>query len=555
MRWRGRRQSTNIRDIRGSGRGGFGGGPRMVRRAGGGLGTLIVIVAVALFPFGSIESHHLPFIAKRWVQGPEDRIVHVRESAAQTLMYVELRAAGEVHSHRLLTNALSMAGNYSSARRYSKLYVYLPVAIHPDPRNALVISFGLGSTAKAVTDTASFEHVDVVDISKDILELSRIVYEESEHPLRDPRVEVHIEDGRYFLQATDRRFDLITGEPPPPNAAGVANLYTREYFALARERLNEGGMISYWLPIHSVPENGSLAVIRSFCDVFEDCTLWNGTGRDLMLVGSRNATRRVTGEHFRRQWSDPAVRDELVALGFERPEQLGALFIAGAAYLKDLTRDVAPLVDDFPKRILGPPPDLQELEPLYRTWTDTARARERFEADPFVATLWPPSVREASLPYFAAQQIINDQTFGLRPAGESLVRDTIEILTETDLVAPALWMMGTNADLLRIAHAAEAKGRDFPNLDFYRGVEQIAHRRFANAPPLFERSERNPHNFTVATSLRILALCAAGRPDEARALAVERRPRMPRDARVDDFFDAVAGFCEGGGLEVAYTPD
>jgi hypothetical protein len=58
MRWRGRRQSTNIRDVRGSsgfGRGGFGGGiggfgrPRVIRRAGGGLGTLVVIVVVALF--------------------------------------------------------------------------------------------------------------------------------------------------------------------------------------------------------------------------------------------------------------------------------------------------------------------------------------------------------------------------------------------------------------------------------------------------------------------------------------------------------------------------
>ena len=52
---------------------------------------------------------------------------------------------------------------------------------------------------------------------------------------------MHIEDGRYFLQTTDRQFDLITGEPPPPGIAGVENLYSREYFQLIHDRLADGG--------------------------------------------------------------------------------------------------------------------------------------------------------------------------------------------------------------------------------------------------------------------------------------------------------------------------
>ena len=123
-----------------------------------------------------------------------------------------------------------MAGSHASARRYSKLYVYLPVALHPGPKRGLVISYGLGSTAKALTDTAAFESIDIVDISEEMLEMSDMVYAEGDSPLRDPRVEVHVEDGRYFLQTTQRSYDLITAEPPPPAAAGVVNLYTQEYF-------------------------------------------------------------------------------------------------------------------------------------------------------------------------------------------------------------------------------------------------------------------------------------------------------------------------------------
>jgi spermidine synthase len=517
--------------------------------------ALAFTLAVALFPFGTLESRHLSHIVKRWIQSPEDRVTLVHESASQTLMYIEQRILGKTHSHRLVTNALSMAGSHSTARRYSKLYVYLPVALHPDPKNALVISFGLGSTAKAVTDTAAFEHIDVVDISKDILELSSIVYADGEHPLNDPRVEVHVEDGRYFLQATDRRFDLITGEPPPPGAAGVVNLYTREYFELVRDRLNEGGMVSYWLPIHSVSEQASLAITRSFCDVFEDCSLWNGIGRDLMLVGTRGATQRVSDEHFARQWRDPVVAEELIGLGFERPEQLGALFIGGADYLHELTRDTLPLVDDFPKRIHGPIPNLYQLEPMYLTWTDTERARERFLEDPFIASLWPPALREATLPYFDSQRVINTLSFGLRPADRSRAHDTLAILTQTELVAPAMWLLGTNADYQRIVEAAEGRARENPNLQFHRGAALVARRQYEAALEPLELSEQNPRNFTLATSVRILALCAAGRADEAQALAEERRPRMVAEPRVDDFFETMGRYCDAEPMAVAWAGD
>ncbi len=138
-----------------------------------------------------------------------------------------------------------MSGTGWGARRYMKLYVYLPVALHPDPKSALLISYGVGSTAKALTDTPDFQTIDVVDISPEILEMSAIVYPvPSDHPLNDPRVTVHVEDGRYFLQTTKQTFDLITGEPPPPIMAGVANLYSREYFQLIHDRLAEGGMVS-----------------------------------------------------------------------------------------------------------------------------------------------------------------------------------------------------------------------------------------------------------------------------------------------------------------------
>src|SRR6185503_11659685 len=164
-----------------------------------------------------------------------------------------------------------------------KLYVYWAMAMHPEARRALLVCYGVGNTAKALVDTRSLHSIDVVDISRDVLALSSVPYPPpAASPLTDPRVRVHVEDGRFFLSTTDQEFDLITAEPPPPMNSGVVNLYSREYFALLRSRLAEGGVVTYWLPVTQLSPAGAKSIARAFCDVFDDCSLWTGGGGDWM---------------------------------------------------------------------------------------------------------------------------------------------------------------------------------------------------------------------------------------------------------------------------------
>ncbi len=164
-------------------------------------------------------------------QGGAYRPVEVREGLTETIIYLRRDAWDEPLSYRMITNDYSMSSTTLVALRYMRLYVWWPMAVRPESRKALLISYGVGVTAKALTDTKSLESIDMVDISRDVLELNRIVYPNPKDlPQNDPRVRVHVEDGRYFLQTTPERFDIITGEPPPPKMAGIVNLYTQEYF-------------------------------------------------------------------------------------------------------------------------------------------------------------------------------------------------------------------------------------------------------------------------------------------------------------------------------------
>ncbi len=208
------------------------------------LSAATVIVALVSFPFGLMREHYL--------RVPIDRVRHnseiaaFREGRSETILYLQTRFLGEPLSQQLVTNGFSMSANSAIIRRYMKAYVWLPVALRPEPHKALLISYGVGTTAKGLTDTRSLEQIDVVDLSREVLELSDVVFRDPRsHPLRDPRVRIFIDDGRYHLQTSQERYDLITGEPPPPKNAGIVNLYTREYFELVHERLAEGGIHTY----------------------------------------------------------------------------------------------------------------------------------------------------------------------------------------------------------------------------------------------------------------------------------------------------------------------
>jgi spermidine synthase len=488
----------------------------------------LLAALLALFPFGLMESRFLPRSVERMAQGTF-RVVAVREGLTETIQYARMDYLGEPYFYRLITNGYSMAGTAPMAQRYMRLFVYWPLAIHPDPRSALLISYGVGTTAKALTDSRGLESIDVVDTSRDVLEMSAIVHPPGRSPLDDPRVRVHVEDGRYFLQTTSRRFDLITGEPPPPKVAGVVNLYTREYFELIHERLSEGGIVTYWLPIGGLAVSETKAIVRAFCDAFADCSLWQGTTKNWMLVGTRGVRGPVPEERFVRQWHDPQVAPALRDVGLETPEQLGALFIGDAAQLEALTAGAPPLVDDWPKRLSAPVAGSPSLT-SYSDWMDPRRTRERFRSSAYVQQLWPPGLREATLAAFDYQRLINETAMvPVRRAGEPVLEKLDRVLGETRLETLVLWLLGSDPVRRRIAERAAVRGDRDPRVLYERTASALARRDLEEAEEILAAVLADGR-FAHRAPLRVYLLCRLGRTAEARELL--RRLRAPRDAAV-----------------------
>ena len=484
------------------------------------------VIALAVFPFGQFNARLVSIPVERWAQGEaERRLVAVREGLTETVVFFQRLLLGKPVSDVMLTNSFSMSTTGYGVRRYQKLYVYWPIAVHPELKRALVIGYGVGNTAKALTDSTGIESIDLVDLSRDILAMAPIVFPDPrEQPLRDPRMHIHIEDGRYFLQTTDRYFDLITGEPPPPGIAGVENLYSREYFQLIHDRLANQGIVTYWLPLADLSDVSATAILRAFCDVFDDCSLWNGSGTNLMIVGSRredsSAARGPTSEQdFRRQWSLPVVAAEMKRLGLERPEQLGALFLGDATFVRALVGDVRPLVDDDPKLIEAASSSPDEAIHLLASITDTGAARTRFQTSGFIGRHWPASLIQSSAQYFDVQHVIDAHMYGSLVKQNLALEDVHRLLTGTTVQTPVLWRLASNADIQQVVSNASPTELMDPLLQYHLAIRLLSERDYRQAAAAFERATQSPQVRDNAFVLYIYALCMSGQRARAQAIS------------------------------------
>ena len=467
-----------------------------------------LIVAVVTFPLGALTERFFAVSLGSQFEHRGESLVALREARDGTLRLLRADFLGEPLYFRLLSNGLSMTGNDWTSRRYMDMFVTLPLALHPGPKSALLIGYGIGSTAHALARSPVFEEIVIVDPSEETLELSKQVYaERDDDPLTDPRVRVQHEDGRFFLQTTQQRFDLITGEPPPPKARGVVSLYTHEHFQLIRERLREGGMASYWLPLASLTRADGDAILKAFLDVFPDMTLWYGWNHDLIMLGTKGAPLPITAEHFAAQWSEAASRAPLLAVGLEGPEQLVASFVADAAFLREVLANAAPLTDDAPNRLsleIVPP---EAAHTALAFWLDESRSLDIFEASDWIAARMPAQWRREPREWFLDQQLQRwAVTRGKEAAGP---RDLQEAIGVSPLAGPVSWLLQSDADRQLIA----ARYPEDPVAAHHRGAAALARRDFAQAAREFEHAEQiAPERSRL---LRAYAACLEGRAEQA----------------------------------------
>jgi hypothetical protein len=217
----------------------------------------------------------------------------------------------------LMFDGHSMSASSAAGQIYMRAMAHVPLLLHPDPKRALLICFGVGMTADAIRTHTTIERVDVVDLNPSVYFLNRWFAPWNGGVLGDPRLRLHADDGRQFLEAAADSWDFVTMEPPPPLQPGISRLYSLEFYDAVRRHLRPGGIASQWMPEYQLDERGADLVVATFVKSFPNAFLFVGFGRELILVGSnepfgfRGLAARLSGE--------PSVRAALASSGLESP--------------------------------------------------------------------------------------------------------------------------------------------------------------------------------------------------------------------------------------------
>jgi spermidine synthase len=186
----------------------------------------------------------------------------------------------------LLTNG-KFQGNTGWEMSAQRFFAHYPSLFVSQFDRALVIGLGTGTTLGTLA-AYPWQKLDVVEISPSIVEAARRFFKPGNlGAIDDPRVSVHHGDGRNFALVDDGQYDLIGMELSSIWFAGASNLYSREFYALVRERLKPGGIFQQWVQLHHVYPRDFATVVGTLRAEFGHVALFYGGGQGILVASEQ----------------------------------------------------------------------------------------------------------------------------------------------------------------------------------------------------------------------------------------------------------------------------
>ena len=209
---------------------------------------------------------------------------------AGTLLYYREGASSTVSVRRTAgVTTLSIDGKVDASNAgdmlTQRLLAHVPLLLHECPRRVGIIGLGSGVTLASAL-RHPIERADVIEISREVVEASAYFAQENRGALQDARTRLVIGDGRTHVALGREPYDVLISEPSNPWIAGVAALFTREFFEAARRRLAPGGLMCQWAHTYDISDADLRSIVATFSSVFPHATLWLVGDGDVLLLGS-----------------------------------------------------------------------------------------------------------------------------------------------------------------------------------------------------------------------------------------------------------------------------
>lgn len=496
--------------------------------------SIPALAAWASLPSGFLLGRFLPTLPI------PHRVLETREGTNEIVSIVEVEAGYRF----LVTNGHPMSGTAISSQRYMRAFAHIPLLMSERPERALVICFGVGNTLRAVSLHPSLKSIEVADLSRNVLSHAGFFAEANQGVLTDPRVSVFVEDGRQHIrqQATDS-YDLVTLEPPPIVFAGVASLYSREFYELVRSRLKPDGFMTQWLPAYQVPPETALSMVRAFVDVFPVSALLSGEGSELILIGTRRDALHLDLDQVDAGLrANSAVQESLQQVQMGTLTEIVGTFVADADAMRRATAGIRPVTDDWPIMEYTFGHDLEVPEALFATGGLKQFCPKCFLGD-------QPDPRVALLPRYmvALDHLYASRDFrrNSHPVVAEVNSDVADTISHSEYLRAAFGSPRTGWPSLPELRAQAAHNSDSPQALF---ALAYALARSGNLPEAARAYERGlaltPDDVEARYNLAVV-YASSGREDEAVAQGQRVLAVQPKHAKARAMLCSLRGLACG----------
>ncbi|HEX8409805.1 MAG TPA: spermidine synthase [Thermoanaerobaculia bacterium] len=222
----------------------------------------------------------------------------------------------------------------------------LPMLIHPNPKKALVIGLGTGTTSGWIADTPGIERVDAVELEPVVIDIATYYNPVNRNAMSNPKHVNAIGDAREVLLTTKEKYDLIFSEPSNPYRAGIASLYTHDFYSACVNKLNPNGLFVQWMQMYSIDTKTMKTIYATISSVFTNVTTWTTTDGDIVLVASRDPIVFDADRVRQRLAQEPYRSAAHVAWRVESVEGILAHFIGSEQLAKSSAEGVTELNTD-----------------------------------------------------------------------------------------------------------------------------------------------------------------------------------------------------------------
>jgi len=292
-----------------------------------GIDPFLIVVKKKIYEMGGVERRYKIFLHHEGAEG--------------------IVTAFSVNNHKLLwINGVGMTKLCTE----TKLMTHLPLLFLSEPKECLVLCFGMGTTVKSAV---LYPHLNIttVDLVPEVFDTFRYYHVDAEEILKKKNVHVVAADGRNYLLLSEKKYDIITIDPPPPiYSAGTVNLYTREFLTTCRAHLTRHGVICLWFPGGTQQEVKS--VLKTFYMVFPNITVWSGPHNfGFYFIGTMgDVPWKTFRKNLGKAFNDSNIIKDLTEFdnSCATPQQINRLFLWGRDEIETTKRDGILITDNFP---------------------------------------------------------------------------------------------------------------------------------------------------------------------------------------------------------------